>query len=118
MGKSQMSKGEPINQSTTHLSFSPIINFYQNVVELVIAWGWEDGKSMGSNFEFGENPILGKIIFDFWGKKTPKNARPFSHTPTFFICSRREAWELFFTSMIFLAVCSSFMFWAPGHFYH
>ena len=27
---------------------------------------------MGMNFEFGENPFLAKIVFDFWGKKAPK----------------------------------------------
>ena len=65
-----------------------------------------DGKSMGSNFEFGENPFLGKINFDFWSNKAPKNAYPFAHTPTFFIFGHAgKAWELFFTSMIWVVVC-------------
>ena len=30
------------------------------------------GRVWAKKFKFGENPFLGKIVFDFWGKKTPK----------------------------------------------
>ena len=59
MGKSQMSKGEPINPQPSILSFSPIIKFYQNVVELVIAWS---GKSMGRNLNCEEDPFLKNVF--------------------------------------------------------
>ena len=104
MGKRQMSVGEPIKQSTTFLvSFTQSFNSARNWLKQLLH---EDGKSMGMNFEFGENPFLGKINFDFWSKKAPKNAYPFAHTPTFFIFSHAgKDWELFLNSMIWVAVC-------------
>ena len=89
MVKSQMPMGEPIKQSSTFLvSLTKSFNSAKNWLKYLLHG---DGKSMWSNFEFGENPFLGKINFDFWSKKAPKNACPFAHTPTFFICSRRES---------------------------
>ena len=48
---------------------------------------------------------LGKTNFDFWSKKTPKIAFPFSHTPTFFICSPRESLGAIFDLHNLLDVC-------------
>ena len=50
MGKIQMLKGEPIKLSTTHFCLlCPIIYFFQKLVELVNAWGWEEYGSQYSN---------------------------------------------------------------------
>ena len=40
--------------------FPPIIKFCQNVVELVIAWGWEE---YGKQFRICGKPILGENQF-------------------------------------------------------
>ena len=80
MGKSQMSMRGPIKLSTTFLVFLPITYFYQNVVELVNAWG----KSMGKEIRIGKRPNFGKSCSDFFGKKNAQKRRPFCHAFTFF----------------------------------
>ena len=51
-GKAKCLRENPSNCQLPFLSFSPIIYFCQNVVELVIAW---NGKSMGKNSNWAEN---------------------------------------------------------------
>ena len=54
-GKEKCKIENPSNPQLPILSFSPIIKFFQNVVELVIAWS---GKSMGTNSNWAEDPFL------------------------------------------------------------
>ena len=63
MGKSQMSKREPIKLSTTHFVFCA--QTFRNWLGKLMH---RDGKSMGVKFEFGKPPIFGKHVFDFLGK--------------------------------------------------
>ena len=41
-GKPNVKRENPSNPQLPILSFSPIIKFYKNVVELIFAWGWEE----------------------------------------------------------------------------
>ena len=69
MGKRQISKGEPISQ-LPFLSHSP-----NHLILPKIGWSsycMGMGRVWARKLEFGENPFLGKNVFDFWGKKTPK----------------------------------------------
>ena len=89
------------------LSFSPIIKFCQNVVELVIAWGWEE---YGQQFRIWGKPIFGENQFWLLGKVITQKCMPFYPTWMFFTFgSSREAWELFLPPCFLLAECSSFM---------
>ena len=70
MGKSQMSKGKPINLSTTHFVFFP-----NHLFLLEIGWGsyfLGMGKVWRSKFELGRPPILEKCVLDYWESKSPK----------------------------------------------
>ena len=70
LGKSHVSKENPSKLSTTHfLSFFPIIYFYQNLVEVVTTWEWEE---YGKKFELGRAPILKKHVLTSWERKHPK----------------------------------------------
>ena len=66
MGKSQMSKGEPV-KTVNYLSclIHPIIYYCQKLVELVIAW---DGQGMTAQIRIGEAISFGEMRFDFLGK--------------------------------------------------
>ena len=71
MGKSQISKGEPIKY-VNYLSclIHPIIYYFQKLVELVIAW---DGKGMTTQIRIGEAISFWEMCFDSLGKQKPKN---------------------------------------------
>ena len=60
MGKSQISKGEPMKHSTTFLSHSPYHLILPKMVELVNAWGW--GRVWQSETRIEE-------VIIFWKKK-------------------------------------------------
>ena len=81
VGKSQMSKGEPIkNVNCPFLVFFPNHSFLPE-----IGWG-SYCMGMGRVWEkirIGQNTHYWKMCFDFMGKKTPKNICPFPHAFTF-----------------------------------
>ena len=97
------------------LSFSPIIYFYQNVVELVIAW---NGKSMGNQIRIGQRPIFGKTCSDFLGKKNAQKRMPFCCAFTFssfpHVLGAAGVFPVFFLPRFWLLV--SFFPWMEGHF--
>ena len=55
------------------LAFFPTIYFFQNVVEIVIAW---KGKSMGK-FELGRAPSFKCRVLTLWARKNTQNHMPF-----------------------------------------
>ena len=67
------------------LSFSPIIYFCQNVVELVIAW---NGKSMGKEIRIGQRPIFEKRVLTSLARKMPKNVCHSARHSHFSVSSR------------------------------
>ena len=70
MGKIQISKGEPIKTiNYTVCCLFPIIYLCQNLVEVVIAWEWEE---YGKKFELGRALIFGKRVMTPWASKNPK----------------------------------------------
>ena len=98
------------------LSFSPIIYFCQNVVELVIAW---NGKSMGKNSNWAENHFFEKRVLTSLARKMPKNVCHsamhsrfpfFLHSP-----SRWGSWEQL---EFFFPVFSFHVFGCWLHFSH
>ena len=80
MGKSQCRWEDPSKCQLPFLSFSPIIYFCQNVVELVIAW---KGKSMGNQIRIGQRPIFEKRVLTSLARKIPKNVGLSSRHPRF-----------------------------------
>ena len=72
MGKSHMSKGEPI-KTVNYLSclIHPIIYYCQILVEVVIGWEWEE---YGKTFELGRAPIFEKHVLTPWESKNPKTS--------------------------------------------
>ena len=63
-------RGNPSKLSTTHfLSFSPIIYFCQKLVQVVIAWEWEE---YGKNSNWEEHPFWKNVFWLPWQVKTQK----------------------------------------------
>ena len=94
MGKSQMSKGEPIKLSTTFL-----VLFTQSFITARSWLSWllhGIGKVWKYKFEWEKPSVFGKHNFDLWGKLLPKNA---AH------------------SLMHRRFCLPYVFGAPGH-YH
>ena len=58
-GEAKCQRENPSNRQLPILSFSPIIKFCQNVVELVIAWS---RKSMGINSNWPDDPFLKNVF--------------------------------------------------------
>ena len=54
------------------------------------------GRVWARKFEFGENPFLGKNVFYFWGKLTPKMHAHLVIHPRSPFSSPSETWELFY----------------------
>ena len=79
-GKAKCLWEDPSSCQLPFLSFSPIIYFCQNVVELVIAW---NGKSMGNQIRIGQRPIFGKRVLTSLARKMPKNVGHFAIHPRF-----------------------------------
>ena len=59
-GKSKCQRENPSKLSTTHfLSFSPIIYLCHKLVEVVIAWEWEE---YGQNLNWAKHPFLKNVF--------------------------------------------------------
>ena len=91
-GKSKCLWENPSNCQLPFLSFSPIIYFCQNVVELVITW---NGKSMGKNSNWVETHFW-KTCSDFLGKENAQKRMPCCHAYTVFHFSSPVSFTLGF----------------------
>ena len=78
--KSKCQRENPSNPQLPILSFSTILKFCQNVVELVIKWS---GKRMGTNSNWEEDPFLEKRVMTSLARKIPKNVCHSSIHPCF-----------------------------------
>ena len=87
------------HQTVNYLSclIHPIIYYCHKLVEVVIAWEWEEYGQRNSN--------LGKNVFDFWGKLTPKMHAHLVIHPRSSSLHIVESWVLFYLHN-FPVVCS------------
>ena len=108
-GKAKCLGENPSNCQLPFLSFSPIIYFWQNVVELVIAW---NGKSMGNQIRVGQRPIFENRVLTSLARKMPKNVGHSAMHPRFSVSSR------FGNSWSFSCVFSFHVFCCWLHFSH
>ena len=107
-GKAKCLGENPSNCQPPFLSFSPIIYFCQNVVELVIAW---NGKSMGNQIRIGQRPIFEKRVLTSLARKMSKNVCHSAIHPRFsFSC------PFSFTLGVF-PVCLDPTFWLLASFF-
>ena len=114
MGKSQMSKGEPI-KTVNYLSclIHPIICYCEKLVDLVIAW---DGKGMAAQIRIGEAISFWQCVSTPWASKNPKNVCHSTMLSCFrvllTIAPSRELYQEFRTSCVWNHSC----FWLLPHF--
>ena len=100
VGKSQISKGEPI-KPVNYLSclIHPIIYYYQKLVELVIAW---DGQGMAVQIRIWEAISFWETRFWLMGQVIAQKCYPFPHASTFLSSPRFwSSWALSFTFLQF-----------------
>ena len=115
-GKAKHLWENPPNCQLPFLSFSPIIYFCQNVVELVIAW---NGKSMGKKIRIGQRTIFWKTCSDFLGKENAQKRIPSCHASTFSIFPHHSPSCWGFWEQLEFFLCFSFhVFGGWIHFSH
>ena len=114
-GKAKCLWENPSSCQLPFFSFSPIIYFCQNVVELVIAW---NGKSMGKNSNWAETHFW-KTCSDFLGKENAQKRMPFCHASTFSIFPHHSPSRWGFWEQLEFFLCYSFhVFGGWLHFSH
>ena len=75
------------------------------------------GRVWAKKFEFGETPIFGKNVFEFWGKLTPKMHAHLRIHPNPSSLHAVEDWGLFYLHIFGLCVCVHLHdFWILGIF--
>ena len=113
-GKAKCLWEDPSSCQLPFLSFSRIIYFCQNVVELVIAW---NGKSMGKNSNWAENHFLKNVFWLPWQGKCPKTYAILSWIHVFqfpHILGAAGVFPVFFPPCFWLL--ASFFPWMGGRF--
>ena len=90
------------------LSFSPIIYFCQNVVELVIAWM---GRVWATKIRIGQRTISEKRVLTSLARKIPKNVGHFAMHSRFSVSSRfGSSWSfscVFHCTIVYVHVFAS-----------
>ena len=106
-----MSKGEPIKMfNYDFLVFSPIIYFCQKLVEVVIAWEWEE---YGKNSNWAEHPFWKNV---FWIPQQVKTQKCMPILPCIHVFLFLTFLELLCILDSLFVQCSSFFPWLGSGF--